>query len=112
MCRRGWCRGCAAHALLTPARRTSTLAGPLSHLSPPSYSPAAALAALLYPYPYPPGPASPQYVNEPRLYLSPSTSEHTATDSGIATRQIDGAVGQYVLPLMPALFQDEDPMPL
>ncbi|PRW59606.1 kinase [Chlorella sorokiniana] len=53
-----------------------------------------------------------QFVNEPRLYLSPIASEHTAADSGIANRQIDAAVGQYVLPLMPALFEDEDPMPL
>lgn len=111
----------------------------------------------------------PQFVNEPRLYLSPVASEHTtagvrrergerlgaslslpapipaaacrceplpactlssmpsstepchpclqlppasSADSGIANRQIDVAVGQYVLPLMPALFEDEDPMPL
>lgn len=118
-----------------------------------------------------------QFVNEPRLYLSASASEHTTAESGIANRQargraglgwaggppgcaaaaavtqdamvcvaahaplaasqpakptkpaathppnpvclpashakqIDAAVGQYVLPLMPALFADEDPMPL
>lgn len=33
-------------------------------------------------------------------------------DSGIANSLIDTAVAQYVLPLMPALFADEDPMPL
>jgi hypothetical protein len=33
-------------------------------------------------------------------------------DSGIANGLIDTAVAQYVLPLMPALFADEDPMPL
>ena len=33
-------------------------------------------------------------------------------DSGIANKLIDAAVAQYVLPLMPALFADEDPMPL
>jgi len=33
-------------------------------------------------------------------------------DSGIANKLIDAAVSQYVLPLMPALFADEDPMPL
>jgi len=41
-----------------------------------------------------------------------SFSPSSRADSGIANRQIDAAVGQYVLPLMPALFEDEDPMPL
>lgn len=113
-----------------------------------------------------------QFVNEPRLYLSATASEHTTAgeiaalqqeagahgciacrirsgagpccrdicagdlgvaaarsvafppthraqpdvrcpaDSGIANKAIDGAVAQYVLPLVPALLSDEDPMPL
>ncbi|EFN50873.1 hypothetical protein CHLNCDRAFT_141668 [Chlorella variabilis] len=52
------------------------------------------------------------FVNEPRLYISATESEHTTADSGIANQLIDAAVAQYVLPLMPALFADEDPMPL
>ncbi|KAL4419367.1 hypothetical protein ABPG75_005869, partial [Micractinium tetrahymenae] len=53
-----------------------------------------------------------QFVNEPRLYISAHASEHTTADSGIANKLIDAAVQQYVLPLVPALFADEEPMPL
>lgn len=51
-------------------------------------------------------------MNEPRLYISAHASEHTTADSGIANKMIDAAVQQYVLPLVPALFADEEPMPL
>ena len=44
--------------------------------------------------------------------LPPLARPPLPADSGIANKLIDAAVAQYVLPLMPALFADEDPMPL
>ena len=59
-------------------------------------------------------------MNEPRLYCSTSDTlagEHrppppSGGGSGLATAAVDAAVARHVLPLMPALLEDEDPMPL
>lgn len=54
-------------------------------------------------------------VNEPNLYITTRTSGVASGSVGHLTASsavVDAAVQQYVLPLIPQLLKDEDPMPL
>ena len=51
------------------------------------------------------------YLVDPELYGSPA-SQQPEQRSGIATDTIDTQLRNYVIPMVPQLLKDEDPMPL
>jgi serine/threonine-protein kinase ULK4 len=52
-----------------------------------------------------------QFLLDPELYGVP-TAESPEARSGIATATIDTLMTGHVLPMVPQLLRDEDPMPL